>query len=147
MEGLAKTHFMNANAKRVNKSLGDLTGLEAIGVHLIEVAPGHDSTEHHVHYHEEECVFILSGIGTAYIGGEAHEVGPGDFIGYRAGGLPHSLTNTGEDVLRVLVMGQRSDHDVADYTRARKRIYRNKGVPWSLVDIDAIQTINAGAKK
>lgn len=147
MEGLAKTHFMNPNAKRINKSLGDLTGLSQIGVHIIEVAPGHDSTEHHVHYHEEECVYILSGEGTASIGDEAHIVGPGDFIGYRVGGLPHSLTNTGTEVLRVLVMGQRAEHDVADYTRAGKRIYRNKDLLWSLVDIDAIEEINAGAKK
>ncbi|MEO0362142.1 MAG: cupin, partial [Pseudomonadota bacterium] len=27
MEGLAKTHFLNADARRTNKSLGDLTGL------------------------------------------------------------------------------------------------------------------------
>lgn len=147
MEGLAKTHFMNPNAQRINKSLGDMTGLQNIGVHVIEVAPGHDSTEHHVHYHEEECVFVLAGEGTAYIGDEAHGVGPGDFIGYRAGGLPHSLSNTGSEVLRVLVMGQRSDHDVGDYTRAGKRIFRNKGLPWSLVDLDQITPLNAGAKK
>jgi len=54
MEGLAKTHFMNPNAQRVNKSLGDMTGLTGIGVHIIEVQPGHDSTEHHVHHHEDE---------------------------------------------------------------------------------------------
>ncbi len=147
LEGVAKTHFMNPNAKRINKSLGDLTGLAQIGVHIIEVAPGHDSTEHHVHYHEEECVYILSGQGTAYIGDEAHAVGPGDFIGYRVGGLPHSLRNTGSDVLRVLVVGQRSDHDVGDYTRAGKRIFRNKDLPWSLVDIEAIKEISAGKKK
>lgn len=147
MEGLAKTHFMNPNAKRINKSLGDATGLQNIGVHIIEVAPGDDSTEHHVHYHEEECVFILAGTGTAYIGDEAHAVGPGDFIGYRTGGLPHSLTNTGTTVLRVLVMGQRADHDVGDYTRQRKRIYRNKDLPWSLVDLDAVEEISAGQKK
>ncbi|MEL6640790.1 MAG: cupin domain-containing protein [Pseudomonadota bacterium] len=147
MQGLAKTHFMNPNAQRMNKSLGDLTGLKQIGVHVIEVAPGHDSTEHHVHYHEEECVYILSGEGTAYIGDEAHAVGAGDFIGYRTGGLAHSLTNTGTDVLRVLVMGQRSDHDVADYTKAGKRIYRNKDLPWSLVDVDDVVPVNAGAKK
>jgi len=147
MEGLSKTHFMNPNAQRVNKSLGDLTGLTGIGVHLIEVQPGNDSTEHHVHYHEDECVYILAGTGTAYIGEDAHDVGPGDFIGYRKGGLAHSLTNTGKEVLRVLVVGQRLPHDVGDYTRAGKRIYRNEGLPWSLVDIDAIVPVNAGAKK
>ena len=147
MEGLAKTHFMNPNAKRVNKSLGDLTGLTGIGVHVIEVEPGYESTEHHVHYHEDECVYILDGEGTAFIGEKAHAVGPGDFIGYRKGGLAHSLKNTGPSVLRVLVIGQRLPHDVGDYTRAGKRIYRNEGLPWSLVDIDAIETVNAGAKK
>lgn len=147
MEGLSKTHFMNPNAKRVNKSLGDLTGLTGIGVHVIEVQPGHDSTEHHVHYHEDECVYILAGTGTAYIGEDAVGVGPGDFIGYRKGGLAHSLTNTGSDVLRVLVIGQRLPHDVGDYTRAGKRIYRNEGLPWSLVDIADIREVNAVAKK
>ena len=147
MEGLAKTHFMNPNAQRINKSLGDLTGLLNIGVHIIEVAPGRDSTEHHVHYHEEECIFILAGEATAYIGDDAHVVGPGDFIGYRTGGLPHSLSNTGTEMLRVLVMGQRADHDVGDYTRAGKRIYRNKDLPWSLVDLDEVKPVTAGAKK
>ncbi len=147
MNGLDKTHFMNPNAKRVNKSLGDLTGLTGIGVHLIEVAPGHESTEHHVHYHEEECVYILSGAATAFIGDDSVPVGPGDFIGYRTGGLAHSLKNTGNEVLRVLVIGQRLPHDVADYTRASKRIYRNVGLPWSLVDLNDINEVTAGAKK
>jgi len=147
MEGLAKTHFMNPNAQRVNKSLGDMTGLTGIGVHIIEVQPGHDSTEHHVHHHEDECVFILAGTGTSDIGDELQEVGPGDFIGYRKGGLPHSLKNTGTEVLRVLVMGQRLPHDVGDYTRAGKRIFRNAGLPWTLVDHEALEEINAGGKK
>ena len=43
MEGLAKQHFLNPNAKRVNKSLGDLTGLQNIGFHIIEVPPGYES--------------------------------------------------------------------------------------------------------
>ena len=31
MEGLHKTHFLNSNAQRLNKSLGDITGLNNIG--------------------------------------------------------------------------------------------------------------------
>ena len=37
MEGLSKTHFLNDNARRVNKSLGDLTGLTGIGFHMIDI--------------------------------------------------------------------------------------------------------------
>ena len=65
LPGLRKAHFLNPNAVRVNKSLGDLTGLTGLGFHLVEVAPGHETTEHHLHHHEDECVFILSGQATA----------------------------------------------------------------------------------
>lgn len=147
MEGLTKTHFLNENAKRVNKSLGDLTGLTGIGVHIIEVAPGHETTEHHVHHHEDECVYVLSGTATAYIDDDAHEIGVGDFIGYRKGGLPHSIKNTGSEMFRCLVVGQRLPHDVGDYTKLKKRIYRNEGLEWNLVDHHAIGRTTAGTKK
>lgn len=147
MEGLEKTHFLNANAKRVNKSLGDLTGLTGLGFHIIEVAPGHETTEHHVHHFEDECVYVLAGQATAVIGEAEHAIGPGDFIGYRKGGLAHSIRNTGTEVFRCIVVGQRLDHDVGDYPRLNKRIYRNAGLPWDLVDHDQIAHPQAGAKK
>ena len=146
-EGLDKTHFLNERARRKNKSLGDLTGLEAMGVHLIEIEPGFESTETHVHYHEEECVYILEGTATAVIGERKYPIKAGDFIGYRAGGEAHALINDGEVPLKVLVMGQRLAHDVADYTKLNKRIFRNQGLAWNLVDIDAIDEPVAGAKK
>ena len=49
MPGQKKTHFLNDNAVRLNKSLGDAVGLKNIGVHIITVQPGHLSTEFHVH--------------------------------------------------------------------------------------------------
>lgn len=147
MEGLAKTHFLNPNAKRTNKSLGDLTGITGFGFHIIEVEPGCETTEHHVHHHEDECVYVLSGTATAYIGDEAHPIGPGDFIGYRKGGVAHSIVNTGDEMFRCIVVGQRLPHDVGDYPRKAKRIFRNEGLPWTLVDHDDLEEVNAGAKK
>lgn len=144
MEGLAKTHFLNANARRVNKSLGDLTGLTGLGFHIIEVAPGCETTEYHVHHFEDECVYILAGEATAVIGEERFPVKPGDFIGYRKGGEAHTIENTGAETLRCIVVGQRLPHDVGDYPRLGKRIYRNAGMPWDLVDIDAIETPQSG---
>lgn len=145
-EGVQKTHFLNPNARRVNKSLGDLTGLTGFGIHLIEIQPGFESTEAHVHYHEDECVYILEGQALATIGESMYEVGAGDFIGYRAGGKPHKLFNNGISVLRCIVVGQRLDHDVADYSELGKRIYRHKGLPWNLVDIENITEPVAGKK-
>lgn len=145
-EGLSKAHFLNDNAQRINKSLGDLTGITGFGFHIIEIQPGHESTEFHMHYHEDECVYILEGTADAAIGEEIFTVKAGDFIGYRAGGKAHALYNNGDTVLKCIVVGQRLDHDVGDYPKLNKRIYRQKGMPWNLVDIDSIEEPNAGKK-
>ncbi len=145
-EGLRKTHFLNPNARRVNKSLGDMTGLNGFGFHVIEIEPGYESTELHKHYHEDECVYILEGEAEAIIGETTHQVKAGDFIGYRAGGEAHLLKNTGERILKCIVVGQRLDHDVGDYPLQRKRIYRNKGLKWNIVEIENISEPEAGRK-
>lgn len=145
-EGIEKTHFLNPNAQRRNKSLGDLTGLNNIGFHIIEVNPGHSTTETHVHYNEEECVYILEGQAEALVGDDTFNVEAGDFIGYRAGGKPHNLKNTGSEILKCIVVGQRLEHDTADYPALKKRIYRTKGQKWNLVDFENIAEPEAGNK-
>ncbi|MEX2961784.1 cupin domain-containing protein [Microbulbifer sp. TYP-18] len=134
MEGEHKVHFLNPNAVRRNKSLGDLTGISGFGFHIIELEPGRESTEYHCHRFEDECVYILQGEAQVQIGEEIHTVTAGDFIGYPAGGPPHTMRNTGRELLRCIVVGQRLDHDVADYPNKNKRIYRNRGLPWELVN-------------
>lgn len=146
MAGTDKTHFLNENAQRINKSLGDLSGITGFGFHIIEIEPGFESTEKHRHYHEDECVYVLAGSASAHIGDDVFTVSAGDFIGYPAGGAAHKLVNIGTEVLRCIVVGQRLDHDVADYTDLGKRIFRQKGLPWNLVDIAAISEPVAGKK-
>ena len=145
-EGVEKTHFLNPNAQRTNKSLGDMTGLTGLGFHIIEIQPGFESTEKHNHYHEDECVYILEGEAEAIIGDDIFHVKAGDFIGYRAGGKAHTLKNTGHSTLKCIVVGQRLDQDVADYPNLKKRIFRNKGMQWNLVDFDSIAKPVAGKK-
>lgn len=147
MAGLQKTHFVNPNARRLNKSLGDAAGLTGIGFHLVEVQPGDEASEHHRHHHEDECVYILSGHATAMIDDQEYQIGPGDFLGYARGGPAHSIRNTGTEVLRFLVAGARAAHDVADYPRLGKRLFRNQGMPWQMVSMDDIQTPDASAGK
>lgn len=133
-----KTHFLNEGARRREKSLASMTGLDEIDFCLVEVDPGDETTEHHKHHHEEECVYILEGEGTARIGAESREVGPGDFVGFRKGGLAHSLKNTGTTVMRCIIVSQRKHHDVSDYPRKGKRLFRNKDLTWNLVDVTVI---------
>jgi uncharacterized cupin superfamily protein len=141
-----KVHFLNSNARRINKSLGDLTGITGFGFHIIEVEPGYESTELHQHFYEDECVFVLEGEAEATIGDRTHSVKAGDFIGYRANGEAHQLKNTGTGTLRCIVVGQRLDHDVSDYPLKKKRLYRNRGMKWNLVDSSEISEPEAGRK-
>ena len=124
--GTDKTHFLNPNGKRINKSLGDLTGITGFGFHLIEVPPGADSTEFHVHFHEDECAYVLSGSGVVRLGEERVEIAEGDFIGYRKGGLAHCMINTGDEPLKCIVVGQRLAHDVGEYPDKKKRLFRKE---------------------
>ncbi|MGE0802327.1 MAG: cupin domain-containing protein [Lautropia sp.] len=127
MAGQRKVHFLNDNAVRLDKSLGDAAGLENIGVHLITVQPGNFSTELHAHSAEEECIYVLSGHGTATIGAESHAIGPGDFIGCPLNGVAHCMKAEGSEPLVCLVIGQRLSHDVTDYPNRKTRLYRSNG--------------------
>jgi uncharacterized cupin superfamily protein len=144
-EGLAKTHYLNENAQRINKSLGDLVGLKNLGFHIIEVLPGYESTEYHRHHFEDECVYILHGNATVTIDEIDYEVSAGDFIGYPAGGLPHTMKNNGSEILRCIVVGQRLTYDVGDYPRLGKRLYRSDKSN-DLVDLKDISNPTMGKK-
>ncbi len=138
LPGERKVHFLNDNAVRVNKSLGEAVGLKHIGVHVIEVQPGHDTTECHRHWYEEECIYCLAGRGRLEIEGETYAFEPGDFVGLPRATAAHGLFNDGDAALVCLVMGQRLAQDVSDYPKAGKRLYRNSG-NWDLVDLEDIE--------
>ena len=137
MPGERKVHFLNPNAVRINKSLGDAVGLSQIGVHVIYVEPGKETTEYHKHLYEEECVYVLSGKGTLIIEGDAYQFGKGDFVGFPRNTAAHSIVNDGDETLVCLVMGQRLQHDVGDYPNKGKRLFRNSG-EWNLVDMQHV---------
>ncbi len=140
MEAVKRVHFLNQGAVRSNKSLGDVAGLKNIGVHLITIAPGNRSTEYHFHHYEEECVYVLSGRGTAVIGDERYALGPGDFMGHPIDRVAHEMINDGNEPLVCLVIGQRLAQDISDYPRKGKRLYRHSGER-SLVDLDGIKRV------
>lgn len=121
------THPLNANAVRYTKSLGDRVGLTRLGLHLVRVEPGQASTQFHYHHHEEEFLYILAGRGMAEIGKTQYEVGPGDFMGFTAPSVPHSLHNPFTEDLIYLMGGERLAFDMCDYPRIRKRQFRSRG--------------------
>ena len=138
MEGVHRVHQLNPAAIRIDKSLGDEIGLKNIGIHLITIAPGDKSTEFHTHMYEEEAIYVLAGHGTEMIGETAQKIGPGDFIGFLAGGAAHETVNDGPEPLVCLVIGQRLAQDVVDYPRKGKRLYRNSGQR-DMIDIATVE--------
>jgi uncharacterized cupin superfamily protein len=138
MEGVRRVHQLNPAAIRLDKSIGDEAGLKNIGIHLVTIAPGDKSTEFHTHKYEDEAIYVLSGSGTEIIGDTSHKIGPGDFIGFPAGGAAHETVNDGTEPLVCLVIGQRLAQDVVDYPRKGKRLYRNSGQR-DMIDIAQVQ--------
>ena len=120
-------HQFNSNAVRHTRSLGDLVGLSHIGVHLVRLEQGHDSTQFHRHHCDEEFLYILSGRGIAEIGDASYEVGPGDFMGFTIDSLAHSLSNPYPEDLVYLMSGERNRIDICDYPRIRRRMLRIDG--------------------
>ena len=122
-----RRHFVNKKALRLNKSLGDAVGMSEMGVHLVCIKQGDDTTEFHTHFCDEEFVYILSGHGIAEIGKKKIKVGPGDFMGFTAQSLPHGMTNPHQEDLVYLLGGTRKAVDICEYPRSRKRGYKFAG--------------------
>lgn len=118
------THPLNANAVRHGRSLAEASGCIHLGVHLVRVKPGQDSTEYHRHRGEEEFIYILSGRGVADIGDQSYEVGPGDFMGFPPDSPAHGMHNPFQEDLVYLMGGTNLDYDVCEYPRRGKRMYR-----------------------
>jgi len=63
IEDISKLHFLNKNARRINKSIGNLARLKNLEFHMIEVDPGYEATEFHSHYYQRNVSkFSLVGL-------------------------------------------------------------------------------------
>lgn len=136
-----RRHFVNRKALRLNKSLGDAVGMQEMGVHLVRIKQGDDSTEFHTHYCDEEFVYVLSGRGIAEIGKRKIRVGAGDFMGFTAKSLPHGMTNPYKEDLVYLLGGTRKPIDITEYPRSRKRGYKFDGRRHLIKFADVDETI------
>jgi uncharacterized cupin superfamily protein len=126
LEEVTQRHQFNDNAVRLTRNLGDRTGLSRLGVHLVRLAPGRASTEHHFHDADEEFIYVLAGRGVAHIGDARYEVGPGDFMGFPAPSPAHSLENPFEEDLLYIMGGERNAVDVVHYPRIGRSMVKSQ---------------------
>ena len=131
----AHRHQFNDRAVRMTRTLGEPAGLTKMGVHLIRLEPGFDSTQFHYHDADEEFVLILAGRGRAYIGADTFAVGPGDFMGFPAPSPGHGLHNDSDSDLLYLVGGEANPADVVHYPWIKRTMIKSHGrrswVDWS----------------
>jgi uncharacterized cupin superfamily protein len=95
-----------------------------LGVSLSRVPPGKESAVPHVHWTEEEFMFVLAGRGEALVGAETFPIGPGDFLGFPALTHPHHVRNTGTEDLLYLQGGEDHEVEIVDYPTVELRQVR-----------------------
>lgn len=108
--------FAQLVAGRTKRKLGDAFGLRNFGVNLTTLEPGAVSALVHYHAVQDEFVFIIEGRPTLVLGGEEHEMAPGDCMGFKAGsGVGHQLVNRTDSVVTYLELGDRSPGEQVNY--------------------------------
>lgn len=127
---ITRPHTVDASAVQSTVSLGDLTGLTQLGVHLSRVAPHTQSTVLHWHNSDDEWIYVLdTGAGGATLlilppGADAPVEEPlktGDFLGFAAGRRDAHACRAGETELVFLCGGTRKELDVCLYPGEGKR--------------------------
>lgn len=129
-------HQFNDNAVRMTRSLGDALGLQRLGVHLVRLTEGRDSTTYHWHEQDEEFLYILAGRGIAEIDGTEHAVRSGDFMAFPAGSPAHMLRNPHPEDLVYLMAGERNALDVVHYPREGRTLFKYHGKRHAALDTD-----------
>jgi uncharacterized cupin superfamily protein len=120
-------HQFNDNAIRHARTLTAATGMERIGIHIVRIESGHDSTTHHCHEADEEFIYVLSGRGRARIGDDEFEIEKGDFMGFGAPSPAHSMHNPYTEDLVYLMGGERWATDVGHYPDIKRSMIKANG--------------------
>lgn len=91
-------------------------GLSRLGASYFEVRPGEAGFPFHVHYQEDELIFIIEGEGTYRFGDSTYPVKAGDFLSAPAGRaeVAHQLVNTGDRTLRYFCVANYMDTNVVE---------------------------------
>ena len=85
-----------------------------------ELPPGKRSFPLHFHHVTEEAMYVLSGHAKVRTPEGEHAIGPGDFVAFPAGGVPHQLINDGSEPLIYLAMSAGQGFDLVEYPDSGK---------------------------
>ena len=146
VERLSRSGYPEPYRRRVLprevRALGDALGLRHIGVNLVRMLPGKESSMRHWHSHEDEFLYLLEGELVLRTDAGEQLLTAGMCAGFPAGNADgHHLINRSPAAAAFLVVSNRDPQDTAYYAdaevdlmwsppQARGRLTRRDGTPW-----------------
>jgi uncharacterized cupin superfamily protein len=139
-QGFRGRHPFNPASEIHMLPISRMAGMKRAHLNLMRLSPGKESFIPHAHALQEEYVFVLEGTGTVTLAGEAHAIGPGDYVGFPTDGVVHHLTNTGEADLVYLTGGESTPLEVSRFpTLGKVAVFTDEAV--TLYDAGSAETI------
>lgn len=138
-EEIAVAHPLNPRSEIYMTRLSDPAGLSHLGISLARIPPGKESFALHVHALQEEWIYVVSGRGHVQLDDTRHAIGPGDFVGFPAGGPAHVVMNTSSEELVFLQGGDRRKGDRGLFPELGKVAYQHDDGHMALVDVDNVE--------
>lgn len=107
--------------ERRRKQLASAAGGVELGCSLYEVPPGKAAWPQHMHFGNEEAIYVLEGRATLRIGDEEFAVEAGQWCALHAdSGRGHQLFNSSEDAVRYLCVSTMEAPDFMYYPDSDK---------------------------
>jgi uncharacterized cupin superfamily protein len=104
-------------AGRSGQALGNPFDLTQFGVNIVTLKPGAWSSHRHWHEQEDELAYALSGKMVLIDDHGRHDFLPGMCAGFKANnGNGHHIINETKESASFLVVGTRSETEVANYS-------------------------------
>jgi uncharacterized cupin superfamily protein len=110
-----------AHFARRQRRVSDAAGGRDLGCTMVELEAGKTARPFLYRTGNEEALYVLGGHGTLRIGSDRLPLREGDYVALPPGpDTAHQVTNTGQDLLRYLLIETRRGPDVAVYPDSGK---------------------------
>jgi uncharacterized cupin superfamily protein len=127
------------------EQVGKAAGAERLGATLYELPPGNSICPYHWHAANEEMLIVLTGTPTLRTPDGERELAQGDLVAFPVGERgAHKVTNDSEAAVRVLIVSEMNEPEVAVYPDSSKVMARQQAPGLPATGLRAIFRIEDG---
>lgn len=125
--------------------VGKAAASERLGASLYEISPGNSICPYHWHAANEEMLIVLSGTPTLRTPEGERELAEGEVVAFPVGERgAHKVTNHSAAALRVLIVSEMNEPEVAVYPDSNKVMARQQAPGIPAVGLRAIFRLEDG---